>query len=438
MSTKELPPGALDPDYPIDPVPAEARKSTFSVLVVLLGFTFFTPTMLAGAQVGASFGFGEFLVVLAVGSVVLGLYVAVLSAIGARTGLTTVMMCRYSLGRVGAKGASLLLGGTQVGWYGVAVGALADLTAQAFGWQGSERLLMVIGGVVMGVTAYYGFRGMYLLSVISVPLMFVLAFWVVARSVDEVGGWSGLFGAEGAGGLSFAAAITIIVGTFASGGTQAPNWTRFAGSAKRAFYAGLGAFLLGNGLLLFFGAVGAIAFNQGDFVLVLLELGLIGWGVFLLVGNLWTTNDNAAYAFGVAGAEMFDHRSKKPFIIGGVAIGTALALTGIYGQLVTYLLLLGIVIPPLGGVVIGDWLRRWRRGLPAPGQMRFPAFRWANLAAYVLGALVAWATGEWGIGVPPVNGVLAAIAGVYVFGLLERDWTGPTSAAPAADQRKAA
>ncbi|CAN5122220.1 cytosine permease [soil metagenome] len=420
MATTEVPPGAVDPDYPIDPVPAQARKSTFSLLVVLLGFTFFTPTMLAGAEVGVSFGFAEFLTILAIGSLVLGLYVAVLSAIGARTGLTTVLMCRYSLGRVGAKAASLLLGGTQVGWYGVAVGALADLMAQAFGWQGWERLLMVLGGVLMGVTAYYGFRGMYLLSVVSVPLMFVLAFWVVARSVQEVDGWSGLFGREGTGGLTLAAAVTIIVGTFASGGTQAPNWTRFAGNGRKAFVAALGAFLLGNGLMLFFGGVGAIAFEQGDFVLVLLELGLIGWGVFLLVGNLWTTNDNAAYAFGVAGAEIANHRSKKPFIIGGVAIGTLLAITGIYGQLVTYLLLLGIVIPPLGGVIIGDWLRRWRHGMPAMDQAALPAVRWANLAAYAVGALVAWATSEWGFGVPPVNGVFAAIAGVYLFGLLDR------------------
>ncbi|MQA86175.1 MAG: cytosine permease [Streptosporangiales bacterium] len=408
----------VDPDYPIDPVPKPARRSAFSVLVVLLGFTFFTPTMLAGAQVGAAFSFGEFLGVLLLGSAVLGLYVAVLGAIGARTGLTTVLMSRYALGSVGAKGASLLLGGTQVGWYGVAAAALADLTAQAFGWgSGAEQLLMVAAGALMGVTAYYGYRGMYWLSAVSIPPMFVLAFWVVARSLGEVDGWAGLTGREGTGTLGLAAAVTIIVGTFASGGTQAPNWTRFARSGTQAFWAALAAFLVGNGLMLFFGATGAIAFGQADFVLVLYELGLVAWGLVLLVGNLWTTNDNAAYAFGVAGAEIFNRPDKRPFVVGGVVLGTLLAVSGVYDWLTTYLLWLGIVIPPLGGVIIGDWLRSWRRGLPEPATHGFPAVRWGNLAAYAVGALTAWGTGELGWGVPPVNGVLAAMLAVWIFGL---------------------
>ena len=42
----------VDADYPVTPVPAHARKSFFSIAVVLLGFTVFTPTMLAGATLG--------------------------------------------------------------------------------------------------------------------------------------------------------------------------------------------------------------------------------------------------------------------------------------------------------------------------------------------------------------------------------------------------
>ncbi|MGY2082782.1 cytosine permease [Blastococcus sp. SYSU DS0539] len=405
-------PADVDPDYPIDPVPGHARRSLFSLAIVLLGFTFFTPTMLAGAQIGAAFDVGSLIWVLLLGSAVLGVYVAAIGGIGARTGLTTVMMCRFALGTRGAKLASLLLGGTQVGWYGVTVATLAGLTASALEWQGrpTEIALMVAGGAVMGVTAYYGYKGMYALSVVSVPLMLVLAGWVTWRSLDEVGGWSGLAAIQPGSTMPIAAAVTIVVGTFASGGTQAPNWTRFARTPTVGFWACVVAFLIGELLMLGFGAIGALAFGEGDFVLVLYQLGLVGWGLVFLVANLWTTNDNTAYNFGVAGAEIANSRSKKPFVIGGVVLGTLLAITGIYDNLIDYLVWLGILIPPLGGVVIGDFVARWRNGMPATSAL--PAVEWRNIAVYVVAAFAAWVSSEAGWFIPPVIGVVVAVAGV--------------------------
>ncbi|WP_346622102.1 cytosine permease [Blastococcus montanus] len=407
-------PAVVDPDYPIDPVPAHARKSLFSLAIVLLGFTFFTPTMLAGAQIGAAFDVTSLIWVLLLGSAVLGVYVAVIGGIGARTGLTTVMMCRYALGRRGAKLASLLLGGTQVGWYGVTVATLAGLTASALEWEGraTEIVLMLVGGALMGVTAYYGYKGMYALSVVSVPLMLVLAGWVTWRSLDEVGGWSGLSAVEPATTMPLATAVTIVVGTFASGGTQAPNWTRFARTPLSGFWACLVAFLIGELLMLGFGAIGAISFGEGDFVLVLYQLGLVGWGLVFLIANLWTTNDNTAYNFGVAGAEIADSRSKKPFVIGGVILGTLLAITGIYENLIQYLVWLGILIPPLGGVVIGDFVARWRRGMPENEAL--PDVEWRNIAVYVVAAFAAWWSSEAEWFIPPVVGVLVAVVGVLL------------------------
>lgn len=418
----------VDPDYPIDPVPPHARKSLFSLAIVLLGFTFFTPTMLAGAQIGAAFDATSLIGVLLLGSAVLGVYVAVIGGIGARTGLTTVMMCRYALGRTGAKLASLLLGGTQVGWYGVTVATLAGLTASALEWsgRGPEIALMVVGGAVMGVTAYYGYKGMYALSVVSVPLMLVLAGWVTWRSLEEVGGWSGLSAIEPSETMPVAAAVTIVVGTFASGGTQAPNWTRFARTPSAGFWACVVAFLIGELLMLGFGAIGALSFGEGDFVLVLYQLGLVGWGLVFLVANLWTTNDNTAYNFGVAGAEIANSRSKKPFVIGGVVLGTLLAITGIYDNLIEYLVWLGILIPPLGGVVIGDFLARWRGGMPALTAL--PAVEWRNIAVYVVASFAAWWSNEAGWFIPPVVGVAVAVALVLAVQWGRRPVADPTAA----------
>ena len=409
MSTEKDLDLEFDQDYPLQHVPQKARVSIISISAVLLGFTFFTPTMLAGAEIGVAFSlWPDFFYILVGGSLILGVYVALLSVIGARSGLTTVLLSKYTLGRAGAKWADILLGGTQIGWYGVTVATMAQMFAKALGWEPYTVPLMIIFSLMMGITAYHGYKGMEILSYVSVPLLLVLGIWVTTKAVGDAGGWAQLAAIEPTGSMTIATAITVIVGTFASGGTQAPNWTRFAKNAKVAFWAALVAFLIGNGLMLFFGAIGAISYQMGDFVEILYSMGLIFWGIVFLTLNLWTTNDNAAYAFGVAGSEMFNVNNKKPFVVGGVIIATILAITGIYDFLIAYLNGLGIFIPPLGGIIIGDYFFVWKSKLPKMDTVEFPKVRWSAVLSYLLGVLAAYLGKQTGIGIPPLNGIIVA------------------------------
>jgi len=407
----------IDKDYPVTPVPAHARRTTLSLVVVLVGFTVFTPTMLAGATIGPAFGFWQLLGVVLAGSAILGGYVALMGYVGARSGLTTVVMARRSFGARGSKLASVLLGGTQIGWYGVVIGTIGDLTAQAAGWEtfAPRAAIMIVTSALMCVTALYGYHGMYWASLVATPLVLVLAVWVAVRSVTDAGGLDALAAIEPVATMSVATAITTVVGTFASAGTQAPNWTRFARSGRAAVIACMLAFLVGNGAMVVFGAIGALTSGEADFILVLFNLGLVGWGVFLLFGNLWTSNADTAYAFGVAGAELLNRPSKAPFVIGGAVIGTVLALTGVQNNLVTYLGLLGTFIPPLGGVIIADYFCRWRAGVPDGHTL--PALEPRSLLAYAAGCVAAYVTGALEIGIPPLLGI-ALSAGLLV--LLQR------------------
>lgn len=408
VGAEPVPDDVVDPDYPVTPVPAHARKSFFSLAVVLVGFTIFTPTMLAGAQLGPAFSFDDLLLVVLAGSAILGAYVALLGWVGAKTGLTTVVMARYTLGTAGSKLASILLGGTQIGWYAVIIGTIGDLTAQAFGWESyaAAAVVMVLASALMCATAVYGYRGMYWVSLVSTPLILVLAIWVVQRSLREVGGWSGLTGIEPSTSMSMTVAITTVVGTFVSAGSQAPNWTRFGRTGSQAVWACLLGFLIGNGSMILFGAIGAVTFGEGDFVLVLYQLSLVGWGLVLLFGNLWKSNADTAYAFGVAGSELFRVPRKAPFVVGGSVVGTLLALVGFHDHLTEYLVLLGIFIPPLGGLIVGDYLARWRAGMPE-GE-RLPTVDGRNMAVYALASLFAWLSDALAIGVPPLIGILVA------------------------------
>src|SRR5690606_27589765 len=101
-------------------------------------------------------------------------------------------------------------------------------------------------------------------------------------------------------------------------------------------------------------------------------------------------------------------------------VGTLLAVLGISDNLIGFLSWLGILIPPVGGVIIGDWWARWRREMPAPSEIALPAVRWENLGAYVLAAAVAWASEQWAWGIAPINGIVVAVLAALVVSRFRR------------------
>lgn len=414
-----------DPDYPLDHVPKDERKGFLSLSAVLLGLVFFAGTMWAGAEVGAAVGFQEMLTAMLVGHIILGGYVALLCAIAAKAGLTTVLLSRYAFGRFGAKWASLLLGGTQVGWFGVTIPMVAVPTATYLGLEGATMLsgLIIVWGLLHMLTAYFGYDGMEKLSYIAVPFLIIVGLLSIYLALGNAGGVDGLLAQTGGGEMSFGLAVTLVVGTFISAGTQAPNWARFAINSRIGFWAGLIAFFVGNSFLFLSGAVGGAVYNvtpQGDLYEVLVAQGLATIGLIALILNIWTTNDNAAYAFGVAGAEAFEYDQKRPFVVIGCLIGIGLALARTDDLLLPWLELLGQYIPPLGAVIIADALLSWRKGIPHMDDIKFANVRWTGVSAYLIGCLVAILTSGSIIpgleviapvpGMAALNGMLAAAA----------------------------
>ncbi len=406
-----------DPDYPLSPVPGSARRGLVSISVVLLGFTFFYPTMYAGARIGhASRFWPDLFLILGAGSLVLGLYVSALCAVSAESGLTTVLLARYAFGRKGARWADLILGGTQLGWFGVTVALMAKPFVDWLGLDWADLPTMVFWCLVWSAaftsTAYFGYKGMEALSLVAVPLILALGALMAVNSFaharETVGGISRIVPS---GRIGFGAAMTLIVGTFASGGTQAPNWARFARTRRVAFLAGLFAFLLGNGLMLWFGAIGGNVYGEPDFAAVLKLQGLLGLGIVLMVLNVWTTNDNTAYAVGVAGTALFNFNRKRPFVLFCGAFGFLVAISGAYDYVSNWMAALGILIPPLGGVILGDYYLVRKRRLPPLEEAREVDYRPAALAAYGLGVLAALLSERSSFLIPPLNGILVGSLG---------------------------
>lgn len=340
-----------DPDYALLPVESSARKGYISMFVIMVGFTFYTGTMLTGGTLGTSLNFKDLVVVLLLGNLLLGTYTSLLAYISSKTHLSTHLIARYSFGEIGSYLVSGILGLTQVGWFGVTVAMLALPLSKVFNinvWP-----IIIISGGLMIATAYFGVKSLTILSVIAVPLIAILGCYSTGISLNSVGGFSGLINLTDASTLTFATALSLVIGSFISGGTLTPDFTRFSKNSKVAVISTISAFFIGNILMFSFGAIGGMTTGLADISDVMIAQGLVFFGLLVLGLNIWTTNDNTIYAASLAFSNITKLPKKNLVIINGT-IATLLSLV-LYNNFTSFLSFLSGFIPSLGAVMISDY-----------------------------------------------------------------------------------
>lgn len=341
----------IDHDYSLTPVSSEGKKGFFSMLVIMMGFTFYTGTMLTGGQLGTSLTFKTLLLVLVIGDLILGTYTALLSYISAKTSLSTHLLARYSFGKIGSYFVSGILGLTQVGWFGVSVVMLALPISKSFHlpiW-----MVIIVLGALMTASAYFGVKSLAILSFIAVPAIAILGCYSTGISLSEVGGFGGLANMTEVNTLSMTASLGLVIGSFISGGTLTPDFTRFSKTPKIAVVSTVAAFFVGNILMFAFGAIGGLATGMPDISDVMIAQGLLVPGIVILGLNIWTTNDNTIYAASLAFSNITGIEKKKLVVFNGV-ISTLFSMV-LYNNFTHFLSFLSGFIPSLGAIIIADF-----------------------------------------------------------------------------------
>ena len=197
------------------------------------------------------------------------------------------------------------------------------------------------------------------------------------------------------------------MGSFVSGGTATPNFTRFAQSGKAGMITTVVAFFIGNSLMFFFGGVSSIYVGGNDIFEVMINLGLFYMAVLVLGLNIWTTNDNALYSAGLGLANIF-RRRKKPMVLISGLIGTA-ASVWLYWNFCGWLNILNCTLPPVGIILVLDYFLNKEDYETAEAHCEV---NWSAVIGVVLGAVVANAV-HWGIA--SLNGMAVASA-CYLIG----------------------
>ena len=400
-----------DVDFTSGRVTKEGRKSNLSMFMVMLGFTFFSASMWVGQNLAAGLDFGGFIGALILGGIILGAYTGALGYIGAESGLTLDMLAHRSFGRKGSWLPSAMISFTQIGWFGVGLAMFAipvakellhlEVTPDHMPYQG--YILVVIAGILMTASAYFGIKSLTIISYIAVPLVAILGTVAMIMAVKR--GDATLveqFARTNDGSLGIITGAGLVIGSFVSGGTATPNFARFAKSAKVGCIVTVIAFFLGNSLMFFFGAVSSIYVGGNDIFEVMLNLNLFYLAVLVLGLNIWTTNDNALYSSGLGLSNIFGLSKKTMVLIAGI-IGTITAVW-LYWNFCGWLNVLNCTLPPIGAILIVSYFMNRKDYLS--DETKIQTVNWASVIGVVLGAVVANLL-HWGI--PSINGMVVAI-----------------------------
>ena len=218
--------------------------------------------------------------------------------------------------------------------------------------------------------------------------------------------------AVSSGSLSVIGGAGLVIGSFVSGGTATPNFTRFAKDAKSGTIATVIAFFIGNSLMFFFGAIAYIFVGGNDIFEVMIRLNLFYMAILVLGMNIWTTNDNALYSAGLGLANIFGQK-KKPMVLISGAIGTILSVW-LYYNFCDWLNILNCTLPPVGIILVLSYFMN--RKEYEEDKVKIVTVNWFAVAGVVLGAIVANVVPA---GIASING-MAVAALCYVIGELKK------------------
>ncbi len=391
-----------DIDFQSAPVNRKSRSGNMSMFMVLMGFTFFSASMWVGQKMAEGLDFYGFIWAMLLGGVILGAYTGALGYIGGKSGLSLDLLAVRTFGTKGSYLPSAMISFTQMGWFGVGLAMFAIPIAKVFfdDSMTATYTMVAIAGVCMTASAYFGIKGLTVVSYIAVPCVAILGSIAMVMAVMQ--GDKGLIDqfAEGEKNLGVIAGAGLVVGSFVSGGTATPNFTRFAKNAKVGCILTVIAFFIGNSLMFLFGAVSSIYVGGNDIFDVMINLNLFYLAILVLGLNIWTTNDNALYSTGLGLGNIF-HCGKRPMVLLSGLIGT-LAAVWLYNNFCTYLNILNCTLPPVGIILIVGYFLNCRK----PEWDRPKTVEVGAIVGVVVGAVVANLV-PWGI--PSINGMVTAV-----------------------------
>ncbi len=319
--------------------------SFWSMLALMFGFTIFSASVLSGGQLADEMNINTGIIAIICGNFFLAFYGGLNAYIAKKTNKNLDGVLKNAFGNKGAIIPSMMMVISQIGWNGVGIAMIAIPIASEIGIN-PYALVFPVALLIIS-TSFFGIKSLTLLSIVAVPLVIILGFTTIgiASGTNEItpalttklGVWAG---------------ISLVIATFISGATFVPNFAVNADNSKNAVVSTMLAFFVGNGLMITFGFIGGLFYEDKvfDFVSIAKKQGFMIVGLIILILNIWTTGDSALYSISLAFKNWFNLPKRVGVVVFGL-IGAAFSII-LFDNFINFLFILNAFIPAIGALIM--------------------------------------------------------------------------------------
>lgn len=361
-------------------VPDSERRGVWEPATVWIGFAISFSIAFIGSQVYFGLGMPDALYAIVLGNVILAIYSSFIAIASVDGGLNFPLQMKEAFGRKGALVPIALIAVLVNGWYAFQAWLAADVIRAA--WSPSWYVLVIGVTVLFGIPSLVGLDAMSeVVEKLVIPVMVLFAGYILFTQVLPAGPSILSQPAPGES-IPFFVGVGMAWSTFAVSGTATGDIVRFAENSKQAVAATIIAFLMCNTGMMILGALSAAALNSLDPYLGM--IGLLGSVPLVVVAtvSLWSTCDACHYNATMGYSNLSSLLSWRTAAIIGMLAAVITATTEIISNLSNWLNLIGILVPPIGGIIIADYfLVRHERGYD---ERRTANYNWAAMGVFAV------------------------------------------------------
>lgn len=441
-------------DYSLSRVPRDKRFGFWSMLLQWLAQSGSISQFTLGATIGVGMTFGDAFLAFTLGAVILEIVIFAIGLAGMREGLATPMLTRWTgFGRNGSALVSFVIAVSLVGWFGVQNTIFGNSVSALVG--GPSWMWCVIAGVAITGLVIFGFKYMALFAKIVTPLFFGMVAWSIITTLNDHS-ISELISSPPPGeAIPLAVAATAIAGGYMTGAIVSPEMTRYNKKGSHVFVQSASSMILSEYIVGMVGVLLGHLVKSSDVSHIVLSTSG-AFGVMVVLMSTAKINDWNLYGSSLGVVNFFQVVFRKRLHRGVVTVvlgiaGTLLSAVGIMTHFTEFLSLLGVMIPPIGGIIVAEYwvVKRMRKPLDdtrAAETLPSTSPTWVPMSLVIW--VVAFCVGKfYDGGIPALNSLATAFLLYCALGLL--GWVKPygtstlddedgSSSAPAAHATTAA